>query len=303
MLNASPLAPAQAVNIQLSKDFSLGGLAWMAGDDLAPVICLHGLTRNARDFEDLGPALAAGGRRVVALSFRGRGASDIDPDYLNYRPVQYAADVETAMDALEIERAVFIGTSLGGIVTMLLAESAPQRIAGAVLNDIGPELAPEGLARIGAYMAARNADENAGLDPDGRFAAVSFEEAVGAIRAVNGLAYPARPESFWPVLARRTYRETPEGWRLDYDPMIARALMEVGPAPDLWPGFRALAKAAPVLVTRGALSDLLTPPIVEKMRTAAPDLVAVDIPETGHPPLLDEPEAMAAIEDLLARVS
>lgn len=278
---------------------TLRGTQWGHQSDEPAIICLPGLTRNERDFADFGPWLAARGRRVIAISFRGRGNSDFDPDYLNYHPMQYAADVEAVMDTLEIDRAVFVGTSLGGIVTMLMARAAPQRIIGAVLNDIGPELAREGLERIGSYMAARNAHASKSIGPDGRFLPVSLADAVASIRAINEQAFPTRPESFWPAMVQRGYRETPDGWQLDYDPAIARALAEVGPAPDLWPAFRSLTSAAPVLVVRGALSDLLTPAIVDKMYEAAPDIKVTDVPGTGHAPMLDEPEARDAIEAFL----
>src|ERR1700761_9014972 len=121
------------------------------GQARAPVVCLHGLTRNARDFEALAPRLAARGRRVLAVDVRGRGRSAWDPDPSRYVPATYALDVLALMDALAIARAVFIGTSMGGRITMVVGALRPAAIAAAVINDVGPELAPEGLARIAGF--------------------------------------------------------------------------------------------------------------------------------------------------------
>ena len=122
-----------------------------------PVICIHGLTRNARDFEDLAPRIAALGRRVLAVDVRGRGRSARDPQPLNYHPGTYAMDVVALLEATGIDRAVFVGTSMGGIIAMVLASIRPEAIAGAVLNDVGPELSPLGLARIGGYVGGGSA--------------------------------------------------------------------------------------------------------------------------------------------------
>lgn len=261
------------------------------GGAKTPVLCLHGLTRNARDFEDLAPMIAATGRDVIALTMRGRGRSDYDPNYLNYHPLIYRDDVLKAMDSLEIDNAVFIGTSLGGIVTMLVNDAAPARVKAAVINDVGPELAVEGIVRIAGY-AGKTAATVASLDA-----------AMAEIRAINEVAFPGMDDEFWRVFARRTFRENPDGsWSLDYDQNIGKALTEVGPAPDLWAPFESL-KNKPTLVIRGALSDLLSPEIVEKMRAVHPNFDYAEVPNVGHAPTLSEPAAWNAIEGFLERLS
>lgn len=251
------------------------------------VVCIPGLTRNARDFAAFASHAAATGRDVYAISLRGRGGSDADPDYLSYHPLTYRADIIEVLAGLAVERAIFVGTSLGGIVTMLVHAAAPKLVAGAVLNDIGPELAPEGLARIAGYVGAARGD------------AASLEDAAAQIRAINEVAFPDREASFWTDFARNTYRQLPDGrWVLDYDQNIGRALLETGPAPDLWPAFSGMAQT-PLLVVRGALSDLLTQPIIERMRVANPAMKAVAVADTGHAPTLVEPDAWDAISDFL----
>ncbi|PQA87847.1 alpha/beta fold hydrolase [Hyphococcus luteus] len=262
-----------------------------AGGPGTPVICLHGLTRNVRDFEDIAPLIAGTGRDVIALSMRGRGKSDYDPDYLNYHPLAYRNDVLKAMDELGIAEAVFLGTSLGGIVTMLINDAAPERVKAAMINDVGPELAPEGIARIASYVGKTSGT------------AASLDAAAAQIRAVNEVAFPGRDEDFWRMFARRTFRENPDGsWSLDYDPNVGKALAEVGAAPDLWAPFESL-KDTPTLIIRGALSDLLSPEIVGKMRSVYPDFDFAEVPNVGHAPTLTEPAAWAAIEGFLSGIS
>lgn len=264
-----------------------------AGGSGTPTFCIPGLTRNASDFEDFAPLAAATGRDVYAVSLIGRGRSAYDPVYLNYKPDTYRDDVLACMDALGIARAIFVGTSLGGIVTMLTAAEAPARIAAAVINDVGPELAPEGIMRIAGYVGARAA----GADEPAR----DLDEAAARIRAINEPAFPGRDPDFWRLFARRTFRQEADGrWRLDYDPGIGKALLEAGPAPDLWGPFAAL-RPIPTLIVRGAISDLLTPPIIDKMRQAHPDFAYAEIGGVGHAPTLTEPDALAAIMPFLAR--
>lgn len=263
----------------------------MPGGGRTPVLCIPGLTRNASDFEDFAPLAAATGRDVYAVSLIGRGRSDYDPDYLNYKPDIYRDDILACMNALGIARAIFVGTSLGGIVTMLTAAEAPARVAAAVINDVGPELAPEGIMRIAGYVGARAASAD---EP-----ARDLDEAAARIRAINEPAFPGRDREFWRRFARRTFRQEPDGrWRLDYDPGIGKALLEVGPAPDLWGPFAAL-RPLPTLVLRGAISDLLTPPIIEKMRGVNPAFGYCEIANVGHAPTLTEPDAIAAIRPFL----
>lgn len=251
-----------------------------------PVLCLPGLTRNSRDFEDLAAHLS-GRRRVLSPDLRGRGFSEHDPDWRNYHPGRYVADVVTLIDHLAIRRVIVIGTSLGGLIAMGIGLEHPSRLAGAVLNDIGPEIAAEGLARISAYT--------------GRLPPVrSWDAAVAQTREVYGAWWPGLDDAAWQRMARRAYREDPEGVPvLDIDPAIGRAVRELGPqAGDPWLAFDALS-SVPVLVLRGELSDILSTDILARMRARNPDLVAVTVPRRGHVPLLDEPESIAAIDRFL----
>ncbi len=259
-----------------------------------PVICLHGLTRNSRDFEVIAPRIAALGRRVIAPDMRGRGQSANDPDPAHYVPAVYAQDVLKLLDALEIPRAVFVGTSMGGLITMVLATIAPDRIAASVLNDVGPKLSTAGLGRIASYV--------------GRSQPVaSWAEAAEAVRSINGSAYPERADddAYWHAFARRTFRQRDDGQlETDYDPHIALAFAdfdEDATPPDLTPLFQVLS-AKPVLSIRGGLSDILTPEGVAHMKHVNPNLETAAIENIGHAPALDEPDAWDALLDFLAKV-
>lgn len=259
-----------------------------------PVICLHGLTRNSRDFEVVAPRIAALGRRVIVPDMRGRGKSANDPDPAHYVPMVYAQDVLKVMDALDVAKGVFVGTSMGGLITLVIAATAPARIAASVLNDVGPQLDPAGLSRIASYVGH--------VRP-----MASWAEAAEATRAVNGSAFPDRldDEAYWMTFARRTHHARDDGQiELDYDPHIALAFADFDPdAPpaDLTPYFLALS-AKPVLSVRGALSDILSDAAVARMRSVNSELEAVTIENIGHAPMLDEPEAWDALLDFLARV-
>lgn len=259
-----------------------------------PVICLHGLTRNCRDFEIVAPRMAALGRRVIAPDVRGRGRSANDPDPAHYVPAVYAQDVIKLLDDLSIARAVFVGTSMGALITMTLAAMAPDRIAAAVMNDIGPRIESAGLKRIGGYVGKSQAFP-------------SWQEAAAAARAIAGVAYPARvsDDAFWLAFAKRTFRLREDGQvEPDYDPHIALAFSPVDestPPPDLTPLFQALAPR-PVLSVRGEISDLLSAEGVAHMRRIKPDLETVTAANIGHAPMLDEPEVWDALLSFLARV-
>lgn len=260
----------------------------------APVICIHGLTRNARDFEALAPKIAASGRRTIAVDVRGRGGSDRDPVPANYHPGLYAMDIAALLDDQGIERAVFVGTSMGGLITVVLAALRPEAIAAAVLNDVGPELSPVGIARISSYVGQGGPVE-------------TWADAAAYIRSINAAAFPQASDAEWDAFARRTFREDESGRPvLDYDPAIAAAFRPdpdapPAPPPDMWPLFRALTAGRPTLLVRGALSDLIDEAIAAKMREAAPGMAYAEVPNVGHAPMLTEPPAWAAIEALLAR--
>lgn len=258
-----------------------------------PVIAIHGLTRNSADFEVIAALIAQSGRRVLAVDVRGRGQSDRAPDPMTYTPDVYARDVVALMEQLGIEKAVFLGTSMGGLITMALTAIKPKAIAAAILNDVGPELAPEGLARIAAYTGQPVVIE-------------TWDDAAAYARRINETALPHYTDADWAAFARRTFREGTEGAPvLDYDPDISVPIKAGGAKaliPNLWPYFRALARKKPTLLLRGATSDLLSPAIVAKMKKAAPAMAYAEVPAVGHAPMLDEAEARAAIFEFLAGV-
>jgi pimeloyl-ACP methyl ester carboxylesterase len=250
---------------------------------------LHGLTRNSRDFENVA-ARYAGDWRVLAVDFRGRGMSQHDPNPEQYVPPTYAMDVLQLLDELGIQEAVFLGTSLGGLVTMIIATLAPERIAGVLLNDVGPELNTVGLDRIKTYVGKP-------------IVFGDWEEAVAELRGRHGDVHPAYRAEQWQSYTRRVCRETDSGIQFDYDMRIAEPFEagNTGEVPDGWPYYRALG-GRPVLVLRGQYSDLLSDPVAERMAVEIPDVEIVTVPGVGHAPDLDEPEAVAAIDRLLDRV-
>ena len=260
-------------------------------DDRPPLICLPGLTRNARDFEGLAGRLA-GEWRVLCPEMRGRGDSDYAKDSATDNPMQYVEDLAALCGEAGIERFVAVGTSLGGLMTMLMATSAPDRIAGAVLNDIGPVLEPAGLERIRGYVGqGRNFP--------------TWMHAARALEETQGIAFPDYQISDWLGMAKRLMTLSSTGRIVfDYDMKIAEpfSAVEPGSQPDMWPTLDALA-GKPVLVLRGELSDLLSPETMAGMVSRLPRSEAVTIPRVGHAPTLDEPEAVAAIERLLSRIS
>ena len=255
--------------------------------DRPPLLCLHGLTRNVRDFADFAERHSPH-FRVIALDFRGRGMSDHDPLPARYTPLLYAGDVIELLDQLGIAEAIFVGTSLGGLVTLAIAATAPERIAAAILNDVGPELGDVGLDHIRKYVGKGE-----------RFA--SWDEAAQAIERNQHAAFPNYQAADWLAAAHRHCRESEGRVVFDYDPAIADAfnVAEATPKVDMWPLFMALARK-PLLVVRGELSELLRPETLERMREAAPDMKSVIVPQVGHAPMLDEPEAAAAIDSFLA---
>ncbi len=254
-----------------------------------PVLCLAGLTRNSRDFEDVCARLSKR-YRVLALDLRGRGFSDWDPNWRNYNPQTYADDVLRLLDELGIEQIVLLGTSLGGLISTVLSYNHPERVAGVMLNDVGPEIAPEGLERIKGYVGL--------LGP-----VTNWDEAAEQAKLINSIAWPDLPEEDWHRIARRLYREDGAGVpRLDMDPMIGEAARKVGATlTDPWVLFEGL-NDIPAMVLHGETSDILTMDIVERMLEKKPDLEHVLVPGVGHVPLLDEPVAEQAIDAFLEKV-
>ena len=255
-----------------------------------PIICLHGLTRNARDFAALAEHLS-GEWRVLCPEMRGRGDSGYAKEAASYNPLQYIEDLGELLAQEGIERFVSIGTSLGGLMTILLAMTQPQRIAAAVINDVGPYLEPAGLKRIGSYVG------------QGR-SYPTWMHAARALRENQQVAFADYAIQDWLAMAKRVMTIAGNGRIVfDYDMKVAEpfARMDVHAQPDLWPGVEALA-GKPVLVLRGALSDLLSEETLAGMVQRLPGAEAVTIPGIGHAPTLAEPEAVAAIDRLLARV-
>ena len=255
-----------------------------------PLLCLHGLTRNSADFADFADVFAAD-HRLIVPDMRGRGRSDYDSHWQNYTIDTYVKDVWRLLDELDIETFVLVGMSMGGLMSMVMVNQQPKRIAGVVLNDIGPELAQPGIERIMGYMEV---EQNS----------FSLQEAVARIKAVNEEFFPKFDEDDWIAFARRIYKAVGEDqYQTSYDKGITRAIVEgAAVAGDLWPAFAKLANC-PSLVVRGGLSDLLDQEIVDKMLAVVPSLSVLEVPDMGHHPFLNEPECVSAIQQLLARIN
>ena len=254
----------------------------------AVVVCLHGLMRNSRDFEDLAPHLAAR-YRVIVPDVRGRGFSARDPNFNNYEIPVYLNDLLLLLTGLGVGRARIIGTSMGGLMAMVLGVMQPQLVAGIVLNDVGAELDPQGLERIRGYA--------------GKSAPVrSWEEAVADVRGIYGSVWPGLSDERWQRIARLSYRASAQGVpEADADPLIAEPFRDPKTgAPNLWPLWGALAKV-PILAIRGAHSDILNAATLARMQHEKPDLEVLEVANRGHAPMLDEPECLAAIDEFLAR--
>ena len=255
----------------------------------ASVLCLHGLTRNSRDFEDLAPHLQRRAR-VIVPDVRGRGRSARDPNPQNYQPAIYLQDIIGLLDAVGARRVTVIGTSMGGMLAMMMAAGYRDRVAAIVLNDMGPEVDPVGLERIKGY---------AGRLPPPR----SWDDAIAQTKSMFGAAWPNLSAERWASLARRGYRQDENGAvTVDADPMIGE-MLRAAPAATatLWPFWTAL-RGIPMLAIRGAQSDILSAATFAKMKAENPDLVQLEVAQRGHVPLLDEPECVETIDAFLARI-
>ncbi len=269
------------------------------------ILCLHGLTRNSKDFHQLAEHLCSQ-YRVISVDVRGRGQSDRDPRPIRYNPGQYAKDVWTLLDQLQLSKVTVIGTSMGGLMAMIMADQQPQRLCGVVINDVGPELPQAAIDRIMSY---------AGRYPP----AQNWEEAAEQVRAAYEIAMPDMPMEFWREFVKLSYRENAEGKpEPDMDPEIGRMLREppavlkwvqwanrqgwvkrvAGVYIDPWDSFHRV--TMPCLLIQGAISDVLPDELVRKMKVAQPHMQHVKVANRGHAPLLDEPEALAAIDSFLA---
>jgi pimeloyl-ACP methyl ester carboxylesterase len=263
---------------------------YAGGASRPPILCIPGLTRNARDFEGVAERLA-GKWRLLCVDLRGRGESAHAKDPMTYLPLIYLQDLEALIAELALKRFVLFGTSLGGLMTMLLAASDRTRIAGALLNDIGPDVETRGLDHIRSYVGR---SQNW---PTWLHAARFLAEA-------QADRYPGWDLDQWLLYAKRVCRLTPAGRIVfDYDMRIAEPFKLPGADTgfDLWPAFRAL-NGIPSLIVHGEISDLLSAETVAKMVAENPAMKSVTIPNVGHAPTLDEPEAQAAIDALLKRV-
>ncbi len=258
--------------------------------DRPPLVCMHGLTRNARDFAPLAERLSPDWR-VIVPEMRGRGESEYAKDYMTYNPLTYVADVEALLVQEGISKFVAFGTSLGGLMTMLMAAKDPSRLAGAMLNDIGPVVDPAGIDRIRDYVG------------QGR----SFPSWMHAARTLQELHSSAHPKfgiDEWLDMAKRGMVLQPNGRiGFDYDMNIAEPFQQADGAapPNLWPAYEAL-RGIPLLILRGALSDLLIAETAGEMQRRIPEAEIVTVADVGHAPILDEPEAVAAIDRLLAKI-
>lgn len=252
----------------------------------APVLlCLPGLTRSSKDFAELAERLRTR-HRVICPDQRGRGRSERDADPAHYQPMRYVQDMVTLLDTLGVARVTVIGTSLGGMMGMLMLALHAPRVEALVINDVGPVVEPAGIARIASYVGKTAPAQN-------------WDEAIAQTAAINGIAFPGYDLQAWAAMARNFYVQHGTRPVLDYDPAIAQGVAAGTATPDLWPLFDAMPQR-PVLALRGELSDILSPQTLAEMRRRRPSLQAVTVPGVGHAPMLDEPEALAAIESFLA---
>lgn len=260
--------------------------------DKLPVIAIHGLTRNSADFDAIAKILQEAGHRVIAVDVRGRGKSQYATDPMTYVPTIYAYDVVSLLQDQDIKRAIFMGTSMGGLITMALTALQPDAIAASILNDVGPEVAPEGLARIAAYTGKSVTIRN-------------WDDAREYARLINEVAFPHYDTSDWESFAHRIFAEGDDGVpALAYDPNISAPIRAAGSGalvPDLWPLFKILTER-PTLIIRGGTSDLLSPSIAAKMLAEGKQAKLVEVPDIGHAPMLDEAEASEAILEFVASI-
>ncbi|MDW6021190.1 alpha/beta hydrolase [Mesorhizobium sp. BAC0120] len=253
-----------------------------------PVVCLPGLTRNARDFHELALILSAG-RQVIAFDYRGRGQSDYDPDWRNYQVGIEAADIVAGLASLGLDRAAFIGTSRGGLIMHVLAVIKPALLAAAVLNDVGPVLEMEGLIHIRAYL------EQAAQPRD-------YAEAVAVQRSIHGAAFTALRDADWEHMVDSIYRRMNGEFVPDFDPKLVNVLGNFDPRkplPELWPQFEKLA-GVPLLAIRGSNSKLLSSETLAAMARRHPDCRTVTVEGQGHAPFLETGDVPSVIQEFIA---
>ena len=256
------------------------------------LLCMHGLTRNSADFEELCEELYPA-YRIIAVDQRGRGKSQWDSNPQNYQPLMYVQDMFRLIDNLKLENLVLVGTSLGGMMAMMMNAMRPGTFTGVIINDIGPVIENAGLDRIKSYAGKQKP-------------ATDWQGAIANTREINEIAFPDESEEFWERFAKRVYAENDKGVpELLYDPAISQpfAGMETQEvAQDLWPAFEPLGPV-PLLVVRGELSDLLSRKTVTEMIRRKPDTRLIEVARVGHAPMLSEPEAVATIKQFLSDLS
>ena len=260
-------------------------------EDRPPLLCLHGLTRNSRDFAGLAERYA-GEWRVIAPDMRGRGDSDHAKDSSTYALPNYLADLELLFESEGIGRFVAIGTSMGGLLTMLLAATNRDRIVAALLNDVGPEVETGGIEHIRSYLGQQRSFP-------------TWIHAARAIEEVQRASFPDNTIEDWLAAAKRSMVLGQNGRiTFDYDMAIAEPFNASGsePVPDLWPAFEALA-GRPLVLVRGEISRLLSAGIAAEMQRRVPDMEVAIVPRVGHAPTLSEPPAIAALDRMLARIA
>ena len=254
------------------------------------VLCMHGLTRNHQDFDPMIEALDAP-HRFISVDVRGRGRSQRDPNPKNYTPATYAGDMKVLLDTLGIEKAALIGTSMGGLMSVLMARKMKGRLRGVVLNDVGPKIEQAGIERIAGYVGK-------GKPVD------SWQAAADEVARIQAAPFPTKTADDFMALARRTFRETENGQlEFDYDPAIMSAVAGVKPGWlttfVAWRLFGAL-KQCPLLIVRGGISDLLSEQTLLNMVKRHGNAQSVTVPNVGHAPILDEPKAVDGIRSFLA---
>lgn len=259
-----------------------------------PVLCLPGLTRTADDFDDIACAIAtspAAPRKVVSVDYRGRGLSDYDADPAKYAVPVELGDVLAIAASLGISRAILLGTSRGGLISMAMAAAQPKLLAGVILNDIGPALEIGGLMKIKGYIA----------DPPPR---QTWDEAARGLKELFGTVFPSLTDDEWMAWARRAFREKASGGlERSYDLKLSHTLDGLDPAnplPQVWELFDAMA-GVPLMLIHGALSDLLSRQGVQDMIARRPDIDLVTVPDQGHAPLLADKATMDRIVAFCAR--
>lgn len=251
-----------------------------------PLLCLAGLTRNTRDFDFVAPHLA--GIRMITMDYRGRGQSQFDSNHANYNVLREGQDAVELLAHLGLDKVTILGTSRGGLIAMTLAVMQKDKVAGIILNDIGPEVSAAGIARIMDYV---------GKQP----VVKTLDDAATALEAIMGSDFPGVARDVWYQFAKAQYVEGENGLALSYDPTLRDALVEqaaAGPLPDLWPMFGMLA-SVPLGVVRGGNSDILTAETLAKMHQNHPDMISATVPDRGHAPFLNEPHALDIISRIL----